>query len=401
MFKPIAAFWEKRSPVASGARRTSPACFLAGASISTAIAGLAGPAVTAQERKLVCAASVMPEGYKGSIRHARKWVELCRAKLPHIDVRYVTREGLSVLDGADKAFLREEMPHSPNRYVNDALYAAIADAGVRVVMDGHGGDYTLNPRASETIEDHLRHGRLRAFAHELLCYKRITGYTWPDLLRRLVRNLFPGTVSALRNVIRGKKPAYAEEMVTAEVRDKAKAAGARPRHAMRAGRRPPHRIMMRETLERITQDVAMGGAIPAAHYGMEFTQPFHDKRVVELALAIPENFYFKDGRERYLAKRALADIYPAEFQTRDTYNDDRAPDFLAMARRVEPQLLAEIARMEKSPALARIFDFDKVRKYLTERPLEAQREGRESETIQAISKILWARYVGWFRRDNA
>jgi asparagine synthase (glutamine-hydrolysing) len=384
-------------------RATQPAgMFFGGGFDSTAIAGLAGPVVTAQKRKLVCASSVMPEDYKGPIRHARKWVELCRAKLAHIDVRYVTREGLSVLDGADGAFLREEMPHSPNRYVNDALYKAVAGAGARVVLDGHGGDYTLNPRASETIEDHLRHARLRAFAHELLCYKRITGYTWPVLLRRLVRNLFPGTVSSFRNVIRGKKPAYAEEMVTAEVRDTAKAAGVRSRHdAMRAGRRRPRRVMMRETLERISQDAAMGGAIPAAHCGMEFTQPFHDKRVVEFALAIPEGLYFRNGHERYLAKRALADIYPAAFQTRDTYNDDRTPDFLAMVRQAEPQLLAEIARMETSPALARIFDFGNIRKYLTQRPLEAQMEGRESETIQAISKILWARYVGWFRRDNA
>ena len=96
----------------------------------------------------------------------------------------------------------------------------------------------------------------------------------------------------------------------------------------------------------------MGAAIPAAHHGLEFTRPFHDKRVVELALAIPDSLYFKDGRERHLAKLALADIYPAEFQSRDTYNDDRTPDFLAMVRRIEPQLLAEIERMERSPALA-------------------------------------------------
>jgi hypothetical protein len=56
--------------------------------------------------------------------------------------------------------------------------------------------------------------------------------------------------------------------------------------------------------------------------------------------------------------------------------------------------------MERSPALARLFDFATVRKFLTTRPLAAQREGREYETSRAVTVILWARYVEWFRRDN-
>ncbi len=53
-----------------------------------------------------------------------------------------------------------------------------------------------------------------------------------------------------------------------------------------------------------------GRALNAAANGLEFTQPFHDKRVVELALAIPEALQMRNGRDRDLARRALADIYP-------------------------------------------------------------------------------------------
>jgi hypothetical protein len=55
----------------------------------------------------------------------------------------------------------------------------------------------------------------------------------------------------------------------------------------------------------------------------------------------------KNGRNRYLACTALGDIDPREFQARSRKNDDVVPDFLTMAKSIEPQLLAELARMEK------------------------------------------------------
>ena len=75
--------------------------------------------MTAQGRKFIAVSSVMPEDYRGTIHHVRKWVEMCRRHMPHLDVRYVTH----------------------------AIFAEIAGAGARIVMDGHGGDYTVGRRA--------------------------------------------------------------------------------------------------------------------------------------------------------------------------------------------------------------------------------------------------------------
>ena len=61
---------------------------------------------------------------------------------------------------------------------------------------------------------------------------------------------------------------------------------------------------------------AQGFSIPAARHGLEFTQPFHDKRVVEFGLAIPEELYVKNGKTRYLARAALKDLYPPEYPDR-------------------------------------------------------------------------------------
>jgi asparagine synthase (glutamine-hydrolysing) len=133
---------------------------------------------------------------------------------------------------------------------------------------------------------------------------------------------------------------------------------------------------------------------------LELTRPFHDKRVVELALAVPQDFYVKNGRNRYLACLALRDVYPPEFQTRGRMNDDEIPDFLRMMKSVEPQLLAEISEMEKSKKLGRYVDFKKIRSLLAARGPDEHNSGWEQETQLAAHGFTVARYLSWFWQSN-
>ncbi len=161
------------------------------------------------------------------------------------------------------------------------------------------------------------------------------------------------------------------------------------------------REQLRHVLERIASAPSPSVNMEAARHGLELTRPFHDKRVVELALAIPEELYVKNGRNRYLACMALKDIYPPEFQTRWRRNDDEVPDFQRMAKSIEPQLLEDIARMEKSETLTRYVDFAKIRRLLAARPTaEDHNSGWEQETQLALGGYLIARYIEWARRDN-
>jgi asparagine synthase (glutamine-hydrolysing) len=381
-------------------RTTKPAgLFFAGGFDSTAIAGVAGPVVSAQGRKLVCASSVMPEDYAGPLRHARPWVELARQKLRHLDVHYVTREGRDFLDSAPGAYVREDLPHGVDRYVNDALFAALSNTGVRVVMDGHGGDYTLNPRASEMIAEFLRRGRLVRFASEFRAYVNQPGITLVSALRKITADLAPGFMDWQRK-LRGFHSDYLNELLAPELAVRARAAGLISAYERLRKRRPDHRTRMLRLLQAMAAGTGMGPPTLAAQYGMEFTRPFHDKRVVEFALAVPDDLHFKHGRERHLAKLALGDIYPREFQTRGTENDDTTPDFVGMVERIQPKLLAEIGRLERSSSLRRIFNFDGIRQNVAG-PLSTDKEPVKARGVVASARmLLWAGYIEWFRRDN-
>jgi predicted RNA polymerase sigma factor len=94
-------------------------------------------------------------------------------------------------------------------------------------------------------------------------------------------------------------------------------------------------------------------------------------------------------------------LYPPEYQHRPPGNDDLGPDFLMMAKRIEPRVLAEIDRMEKAGKLSKYFDFPRMRAMLTRRTVEQHNSGNEYDTRQAQLAFLAARYVEWFRGDNA
>jgi asparagine synthase (glutamine-hydrolysing) len=379
-----------------------PGLIFSGGYDSAAIAGLAGVALSG--RKLIAAASVMPADYRGTIRHARRWVAMCARDMPYLDVHYVAREGKNILSGLDEALLRNEGPTGPYHFVMQELLSTLGKAGARLIMDGHGGDYTLHPRGQAALARLLATFRLRRFFTELHGHHRMTGASyWTTFKRDVVWLLLPGRVSTMWKRLRhGPSAAWGDQPVAADFAERLFAEGMVDAAKLRIAAKPEvdMRGRMLNALKRQMAGAAPGRGDQAARHGLELTRPFHDKRVVELALAIPQDLYVKNGRNRYLACAALKDIYPREFQTRWRKNDDEIPDFQRMAKSIEPQLLADIARMEKSNRLAAYVDFAKIRSLLAARGPEDHNSGWEQETQLALHGYLIARYVEWFRRDN-
>lgn len=382
-------------------RATTPAgLFMGGGFDSSAICALAGPVVTAQGRKFIAVSSVMPEDYRGTIKHARKWVEMCRRHMPHLDVRYVTREGLDIFTGMERAFLNNDNQHSPNGYVTRKMLAEIAAAGARIVMDGHGGDYTVNPRGQNALVRMLRKGQFRRFVAEFnATRKHLRQSVKQTLVRNVLLQFVPASWMQVWIRHRNGLALFGPTMPVSRQVIAGRSKNARSRFRWRSG--DNQRVGMLRALRGQQNASAQGYSISAAAHGLEFSQPFHDKRVVEFGLAIPEELYVKNGKTRYLARAALKDLYPAEYQNRPPGNDDLGPDFLMMAKRIEPRMLAEIDRMEKAGKLSKYFDFPRMRAMLTRRTIEQHASGNEYDTRQAMLTFLAARYIEWFRGDNA
>jgi asparagine synthase (glutamine-hydrolysing) len=371
------------------------AVLLSGGFDTSAICALAAPAIAPQGRKLIGVSSVMAEGYDGPIADPRKWVEACRSHMPHLDVRYVICSSLDLLDGMERAFALRDMRHGADRPIVDALLKAAADAGARLAMDGLGGDYTLNPRGWGAIARLLRKGEWRRFRDELHATRRRRGESVKQaLVRHVLIPLLPTML--FRRFIRLRNGLGWSD-VGAPL-----AAGARAPGRQRWKR--PNLIegnaAKLRTLQMQQNAPSRAHALAAASYGLDFTQPFHDRRVVEFGLAIPEDLHYRNGRERHLALQALGDLYPPLLRERPEGNDRMNPDFLATTARAAPRMLEEIARMEASGRLSHLFDFPRMRAMLTRDRGKRRALDWGGDATTAAQAFIAARYVEWFRRDN-
>ena len=384
-------------------RTTRPAgLFFSGGFDSAAIAALAGPVLSAKGHKLIAAASVAPDDHPGHPNDSRANVEICRRAMPYLDVHYVTQGSFGLVERLEADFLQTNTCRSVNRGVNDAILKALKRGGARLVMDGHGGDYTINPTANGWLAGQLRRGRVWTFVSEFRALRRQSNTAYVTLLvYEVFRPLLPPRLRQWLDGLRKglRRDPFPVPVTRAFARSIRAEGGVLRRTRPKPGRNDWRGRFLAMLLS--LQDGMASAGYPFGVHGLEFTQPFHDKRIVEFALAVPDEMFFRGGWDRYLARKALAGLYPPEFETQRKGLDYRFPDFPAVAGRERPDLLAEIARLERHANLARIFDFGRMRSMLD---LVARRSGPPlldpSRAIVAVRTLILARFIEWTERDN-
>ncbi|PKP91873.1 MAG: hypothetical protein CVT77_10715 [Alphaproteobacteria bacterium HGW-Alphaproteobacteria-16] len=272
-----------------------PGLLLSGGFDSSAIAGLAHEPLKQSGHRLLAAASVMPSDYAGTIRHAGRWIDLCERDMPWLDIRRVTREGLDPLADIQAWVVERQTLPSPYSGVDNALYGRLASAGVGLAMDGHGGDYTLNPRGRQALARWLAVGDYRSFGRELLAARRTTQRSIASLLRHDVAPyLLPAPLRRWAAARQRAKPPVQHSFIES-------AGSAPPDREGRAGLFWAIDLVRRGS----------GSTTGFARQGLTLSRPFHDRRVVELALAIPPDLCPQRSRPVSRADRTPKCIPPS------------------------------------------------------------------------------------------
>lgn len=174
----------------------APGLVLSGGYDSGAIAGLAGPTLRDAGTRLICATATAPPDAPDP-RDPRPWVALCAEHMPHLDTHLVDSPG-DLLTDIDQAFGAVPTGVGIDHQTNCALLATLAKAGARLVMDGHGGDYTLNPRGRFLLARLLSTGRMLALVRETRAHRRMTGEGWRQTLwGEMLRPLVPAPLARL------------------------------------------------------------------------------------------------------------------------------------------------------------------------------------------------------------
>jgi asparagine synthase (glutamine-hydrolysing) len=89
-----------------------------------------------------------------------------------------------------------------------------------------------------------------------------------------------------------------------------------------------------------------------AAYGVEMRDPTADLRLVEFCLAIPADQFVRDGRTRWLIRRAMEGVLPPSVQW-NTRRGVQSPDMAELALGELDRIARTVARVEASPAAGR------------------------------------------------
>jgi asparagine synthase (glutamine-hydrolysing) len=377
-----------------------PALCFSGGFDSGTIAALAGPIVAGQGRKLVAISSALEEGVSLPYANtARAAVEAFRP-YPFMDLHYYTR-------GDDDAFSDIETSFAAThnligtQYVRRGIYRIAVSAGARLIMDGHGGDYTVNMRANGMLGRFLLRGNVVRFAREFRLRLQKTGHRTHHVVRR---DVLPGVLplsvlAAFFRVQRGFRPLWWKRGVALGFARSLIARNAVDPTRLRQHFQTENRWHAR--FLQLLRNTAAGPPVQrilANAHGLEFSRPFHDKRVVELGLAIPESLQFRDGLERYLARRAFADRLPASLLAHTLGNSLEDPDKFRMSKASAPAALAEARGLDRDGRLSRYLDFNALDAIVAK--ADPQQRKDHVDLQHATIKIAAARFIAWFDRSN-
>jgi asparagine synthase (glutamine-hydrolysing) len=376
-----------------------PVLLFSGGFDSGIIAAVAGRLAAERGQHVVALASVLPEGEKRIVRDARAAVDAF-AGAPGFDIHYFTCRDESLLTELETGFARDDAAFGTDP-VRVAAFRLGRARGSRLALDGHGGDYTVNARAPAMLGRILRRGQVRRFIGEFAGRREASGRSaaWtlayevlPAFVPRRLRLAYHG----LR---RGLVPQWQRRMIRDEFAQALIAQGAIEPSRLRHGKVLEGRWAARwlHLLDKAARGPVRHGPAAAAEQ-LDFSRPFHDPRVVEFGLAIPERLHLRDGRERWLARQAFAAELPARLLGSGPGNDQEQPDLYRsiLARVGEELAMARAA--DRGGSISRYVDFGKVEAVLAR--AQEHRLADHADLYVAANAIVAARFIGWFQQAN-
>ena len=179
-------------------------------------------------------------------------------------------------------------PYAPNFYLNTEAAKLARSEGIRVLLDGLGGDVTVS-RGSHRFIELFTHGRLFTLARELraLAVRRGTSEPMPRLFAaHVAAPLAPASLMRLLSRLRRRQ--YAQPRRFYSVREE---------HADQL--QSPFLAEGLELFDRMLEP-----------FGIEGRYPFFDRRLAEYCLSLPADQKLADGYTRMVARRAMEGILP-------------------------------------------------------------------------------------------
>lgn len=279
------------------------------------------------------------------------------ADWPNIRQRPIAPVGAGPLDDIERLVHAFESPTiSTRHYLYAAFSKSVRELGIRVILDGCGGELGPTYRADGLYSEWLLRGDWRRLWRELQLGAQRRGTSpWTFLRAQLLRPLVPAPLLRLRAGDAARRPhALNPAFVTELLGD---GTGRHSQASPPAGGRPwSHRNAQAAIIRGHPSRVA--GTIGYEH--TELRYPLLDRRLLEYCLAAPARLKVRDGYPRYLVRGALDGILPTAIQWRTT-KEPFSPDYFLRYNAQRHQAQERLAAIGPKDPVREVVDVERLK----------------------------------------
>jgi asparagine synthase (glutamine-hydrolysing) len=229
--------------------------------------------------------------------------------------------------------------------------------GSPLLLTGAAGNATFSRSSEGVVRGLLRHGRVDALVRQIRSRHRV-GLDWSRAARSVLVETLPDAVLRWRRARawrRAGDPLGTAVYGSFPARFDALSEPARARlEDLVAGVGTPRRA---DWISFATADYARIGLGPNMSDTVWWSDPLSDPELVSLALRLPEEAWLAGGRDRGLAREAVAGLVPDRVRLRRTSGAQSADCGLWMVGQ-EPAYRALLERFRASPSVGEFLDLE-------------------------------------------
>ena len=245
-----------------------------------------------------------------------------------------------------------DIPDRPNGAMWNSLRASAQTQGIRIMLDGRGGDEWLNG-SSQYYADLIRQLRfislLRAVRADAQRARAdsLSFNPWTALARRGLMPFVPaGALVALKSALGRAAPVpwlSPDFIRRSGLRERMRSESETVAHVPGFARREFYSMFAVDAFQTHAQEMTERSS---AAFGLEIRCPFYDRRLIEFCFAIPEEQRRRPGRTKFVMRNAMRELLPAAVRERVTKANFSESFFRALRQPEVKDLFSRPLRIE-------------------------------------------------------
>jgi asparagine synthase (glutamine-hydrolysing) len=377
---------------------------LSGGFDSAAVAATAARLLASSGRRVIAFTAVPREGYDGPapgnrIADEGPYAAATAALYPNMEHVLIRSEGRLPLDDLDHSFFLFERPvlNICNIGWLNSINDAVRERKLTILLTGDLGNIGLSYNGIELLPELFRGGRWLHLWREARALVGSGQIRWRGVLRNTLGPWCPAAAWNWLNRVASGRAVEVSDYTAFHPRrltDLDLPARAKARDMDLAYRPWKDSVAMRLSALRWGDPGNFKkGTIAGWH--IDERDPTADVRLLEFCLAVPTEQFLFDGKQRTLARRALADRVP-QLVLEEPRRGVQAADWHERLTAARDCVTAELDRLSACPPATKMFDLPRLRRLVENWPTDGW--AREEVRVAYYMVLLRAISTGHFLR---